>query len=147
LARRADGQGWVVLDVQRFRRRSFEVEELVKQAAYIDSPRVVQHIEQEGGASGKSLINHYQRNVLTRFAVRGDTPSGDKTTRARPVAAKAEAGMVSLVRAPWNQAFLDELEGFPDGNHDDQVDAFSGAFIALEGRARWVPAPNASSHA
>jgi predicted phage terminase large subunit-like protein len=97
-------------------------------------------IEQEGGASGKTLISHYQRTVLPRFALRGIVSSGDKTTRARPVASKAEAGLISIVRAPWNSAFLSELESFPSSAHDDQVDALSGAFEMLEGRSRWGPA-------
>ena len=27
----------------------------------------------------------------------------------------------------WNEAFLDELMEFPNGRHDNQVDAISGA--------------------
>ena len=32
----------------------------------------------------------------------------------------------------WNKAFLDELEAFPKGAHDDQVDGLSGGFNFLE---------------
>jgi len=32
---------------------------------------------------------------------------------------------------PWNEAFLRELENFPEGGHDDIVDALSGAFLML----------------
>jgi phage terminase large subunit-like protein len=35
------------------------------------------------------------------------------------------------VRGRWNDPFLQELEAFPEGSHDDQVDALSGAFAAL----------------
>jgi phage terminase large subunit-like protein len=35
---------------------------------------------------------------------------------------------VKLVRGPWNDAYIAELENFPDGKHDDQVDGSSGAF-------------------
>jgi predicted phage terminase large subunit-like protein len=31
----------------------------------------------------------------------------------------------------WTREFLDETEQFPDGAHDDQVDAVSGAFNFL----------------
>ena len=31
----------------------------------------------------------------------------------------------------WQTDFLDELEAFPYGEHDDQVDASSGAFEKL----------------
>jgi predicted phage terminase large subunit-like protein len=38
---------------------------------------------------------------------------------------------VKLVAGPWITDFLDELETFPEGAHDDQVDAASGAFQVL----------------
>src|SRR5262249_40727045 len=43
----------------------------------------------------------------------------------------AEAGNVGLLRAPWNTAYLDELASFPQGQHDDMVDASSLAFTQL----------------
>ena len=39
--------------------------------------------------------------------------------------------MVKLVEASWNQPFIEELCAFPNGDHDDQVDAASAAFRAL----------------
>jgi predicted phage terminase large subunit-like protein len=38
---------------------------------------------------------------------------------------------VDLVRAGWNRDLVDELSEFPLGEHDDQVDAMSGAFREL----------------
>lgn len=55
----------------------------------------------------------------------------DKVLRARPWAARAEAGKVYLVRGPWISEFLAEVEAFPHGQHDDQVDAVSGAVQML----------------
>jgi predicted phage terminase large subunit-like protein len=40
------------------------------------------------------------------------------------------------VRGPWNEAFLAELENFPEGLHDDQVDAASDAFDELANAPR-----------
>ena len=57
--------------------------------------------------------------------------TGAKTTRARPVASQIEAGNVTLVRANWNHAFIEELRDFPFGRKDDQVDALSRAFDML----------------
>ena len=48
-----------------------------------------------------------------------------------PVASQANAGNLSLLRAPWNRALLDELAAFPSGAKDDQVDALSRAFELL----------------
>jgi predicted phage terminase large subunit-like protein len=39
--------------------------------------------------------------------------------------AKVEAGQCYVVRAAWNQDFIHELEQFPVGRFDDQVDAVS----------------------
>jgi predicted phage terminase large subunit-like protein len=69
--------------------------------------------------------------------VAGDSPSGkgSKSIRAEPLAAAAEAGLVGILAAPWNAAFLSELEGFPKGSHDDIVDSAGGGFnkVSLEG--------------
>ena len=65
---------------------------------------------------------------LAGHAIRADKVSGDKQTRARPLAAQAEAGFVRLVRGAWNGPFVDELCMFPNATHDDQVDAAAGAF-------------------
>jgi Terminase RNaseH-like domain len=63
--------------------------------------------------------------------VRFTTASGDKETRCKPISAQCEAGNVKLVRAPWNDSFTRELEGFPVSKHDDQCDALSGAHEVL----------------
>jgi predicted phage terminase large subunit-like protein len=68
---------------------------------------------------------------LAGFRVRTSPERGTKEARAAPVAAQAEAGNLSFVRAPWNAALLEELEAFPLGAKDDQVDALSRAFAML----------------
>jgi predicted phage terminase large subunit-like protein len=55
----------------------------------------------------------------------------DKLIRAEPFAAQWQAGNVEVVRGAWNDAYFSELEAFPDGGHDDQVDASSDAFAEL----------------
>ena len=128
---------WVIGDVRRCRRRPDGVEAEVKQAAEIDGRGVPIWIEQEPGSSGKNTILHYQRTVLPGFEVRGERSTGSKEERARPVSSKAEAHLIEIVQADWNLAFLDEVEAFPNGGHDDQVDALSGAFSKLSN----APAP------
>ena len=45
--------------------------------------------------------------------------------RAQNWLALVEAKKVYLVQAPWVRSFLEEVEVFPDGDHDDQVDSVS----------------------
>lgn len=51
--------------------------------------------------------------------------------RAEQFAAQWQQGNVLLLEGNWNGAFLDELEGFADALHDDQVDAESDAFSTV----------------
>jgi hypothetical protein len=88
-------------------------------------------MEEEGGSSGKIVIDNYARRVLSGYNFRSERSTGDKATRAQPLAAAAERGLVKLVTAHWNKAFLDEVELFPYGAHDDQVDACSLAYNKL----------------
>jgi predicted phage terminase large subunit-like protein len=129
LGRTADGR-YYVLDVIRVDATPHQVDRLILQTARIDGPgcRILE--EQEPGSSGKAVVARRARD-LAGYAYRGVAASGDKLTRARPASALAEAGLLSLVRGAWNVAFLDELTIFPQGAHDDQVDALSGALHAL----------------
>ena len=76
------------------------------------------------------MVAYYVRQ-LQRLPVGGWRPSGPNEVRADPVASQAEAGNVKLLDRPWRGPLLDELELFPLGTHDDQVDALSGAFHNL----------------
>lgn len=76
--------------------------------------------------------------MLAGYLVHAAPETGDKITRAEPVAAQAAAGNVPLVKGDWNEAFLDELGNFPSGSHKDQVDALSGAFGRLLKGARGI---------
>jgi predicted phage terminase large subunit-like protein len=122
---------YYVLDVRRTRDTAGGVEALVKHTAELDGRAVPIRIEQEPGSAGLFVVDQFVRVVLPGWDCRGVPSTGDKAARARPLAAQAEAGNVYLVRAPWNKELLDELEVFPLGGHDDQVDALSGAFADL----------------
>ncbi len=128
LARTATG--FVVLDVQRMRRGPAEVEAAVRAAAARDGEAVAIGLPQDPGQAGRAQVRHLVRQ-LAGFRVRTSPERGTKEVRAAPVAAQAEAGNLSLVRAPWNAALLEELEAFPLGAKDDQVDALSRAFAML----------------
>ena len=95
-----------------------------------DGKTVSIRFEQEGGASGKRDAHHIT-TMLIGYDVRGVPPESDKITRAKPFAAQALAGNVKLLRAPWNDMFLNHLHGQPDLPHDDMMDAASGMFNEL----------------
>ncbi|MGE5483159.1 MAG: phage terminase large subunit [Bacteroidota bacterium] len=127
---------YYICDIRRTRTTPRGVEALIKQTANLDSRAVEIYMEQEPGSSGVNTIDHYAREVLKGYAFRGNKATGSKEVRANPVSAAVEAGNVKLVRGPWISDFLDEIEAFPFGPHDDQVDAVSGAFEMLAGSAR-----------
>jgi predicted phage terminase large subunit-like protein len=127
---------WFVADIKRFRKAPLGVEQEIAQAAQLDGRSVAVRIEQEGGSSGVNTIDHYRRVVLPGWDFDGLRPTLSKEERARPVARAAQAGNVALLSAPWNRALLDELAGFPNLPHDDQVDALSGAMEVLTTRPR-----------
>ena len=130
---------YYVVDVQRMRGTPGEVERLVNQTARMDGISTQIVIEQEPGASGVNTIHHYVTRILPDYTVRGQRSTGSKVERAGPVSSQAEVGNVRLYRGPWLSPFLDEVEAFPLGGHDDQVDALSGAFMRL--RATHSPEP------
>ena len=118
---------YYILDIRRIKGTPLEVEQLIRQTAILDG-NIPIYMEQEPGSSGVNTIDHYQRQVLNGFAFYSDKKASSKELRARPVSAAAEAGNVKIVKGIWNEDFLDEIEAFPQGEHDDQVDAVSGAF-------------------
>ncbi len=131
MGKHADGTFYII-DVRRARGTPRAIEQLVRTTAEQDGKTTPIIMEQEPGASGVNLIDHYLRYVLSGYNFHGERPTGDKVTRAQPLSAQAEAGNVKLLRGPWNKDFLDEAESFPsDGVHDDQVDAASQASARL----------------
>ncbi len=126
----ADGRVWI-LDMRHERLSPRGVERLITGTASQDGFDVQIDVELEGGATGKLYVDSLRRKSLRGYAVKAVPPKGDKVTRAMPFAAAAENGEVKIVRGLWNEAFLEEIEAFPDGDHDDQVDAASGAYTEL----------------
>jgi predicted phage terminase large subunit-like protein len=125
------GLTWV-LNVVRVRGESQTVEDMIKQTAKLDGKKVPIRIEQEGGASGKSLINIYTR-ILAGYDCEGRPSTGGKDVRARGFSSQVNAGNVRLLEGKWNQPWMAVHRAFPHGKHDDDVDATSGAFNEVAG--------------
>lgn len=114
------------------------VELILKQTAAMDGAATQIVLEQEGGSAGATAVAHLIR-CLAGYHVTPFHPSADKVTRAMPMLGQAQAGNVRLVAGAWNNIWLDEFAGFPDGDHDDQVDSASTAFNALAKDTPFVP--------
>lgn len=87
--------------------------------------------------SGMSLLQELRTSDLP---LEEFIPDKDKISRAHAVTNIVSQGRVWLP-APtfehpreWLEPFMDELKQFPNGNHDDQVDAFVMALLHLRNR-------------
>jgi predicted phage terminase large subunit-like protein len=124
------GDLYYVLDAIAEQAAPARVDALIKNTASQDGQAVMVRFEREGGASGVRDARTTTA-MLAGYDVRAVQPQGDKVMRAKGLAAQALAGNVKLVRGAWNGRFLKVLHEFPDGAHDDEVDAASGAFNDL----------------
>lgn len=132
---------WYILDIRRFRKSPLGSEEVMRQTAAEDTNYVPIEVEREPGSSGKSYCEYLAREVFNGYSMKSEHPTGPIEVRASPLIAAIEAGKVFMVRAGWNEALIDELGTFPEGDHDDQVSAGAMAFKHLNkgkyGRVVW----------
>lgn len=132
LAKTPDNR-YIVVDIKRGQWQTYDRDKVIRETADKDAslyPSVRIVGEQEPGSSGVDAARAFIR-LLDGHAVTVDKVTGDKAFRAEPFASQCEAGNVVLLKAAWNEDYLDELTSFPNGTHDDQVDASSGAYHKL----------------
>lgn len=130
------GRFWIC-DVKRFRGSPLQVEQALVNTAAMDGQDVPISGPQDPGQAGKSQAFAFIQK-LAGYDVEFTPETGSKLTRAMPLAAQVEAGNVYMLRAPWNKTLIDEMRAFPNGTHDDQVDALSRAFHRVLTAKRWV---------
>jgi predicted phage terminase large subunit-like protein len=126
-----------VLDLQHTRKSQAGVEALLEYTRDLDGRKTEVVIEQEPGSAAKREAERFKTGIFKGHIFKAETTSGkgNKIQRAKPLSAAAENGLVSLVRAPWNYVFINELSSFPDPDyHDDITDASSAAFDQLTRR-------------
>lgn len=129
LARTHEGYFYVV-DVVAGRWTPGERDRIIRATAEADGRHVRIGIEQESGINGKKRTQAMVRK-LAGFNVFTEPATGSKEDRAEPLAAQWEVGNVRLCEFAGVDDYIDELLSFPNGEHDDRVDASSGAFNAL----------------
>ncbi len=89
----------------------------------------------EDMANGSAVIQMLAHELSGLIPV---NPEDGKVARAAAVSPLIEAGNVYLphpLHAPWVNDFIEECVAFPNGAHDDQVDAMTQALL------RWNMAP------
>lgn len=134
---------YYILDVNRFRVSPLEVRQNIKAIATQDDAQYGQVpliIEQDPAQAGKveaaDVIAYLSGHTVHAYTPPKESRHGtalSRITRAGPVSAQAEARNIKLVKGAWNRDLIDELQAFPDGGHDDQVSALTGAFENLNG--------------
>lgn len=121
----------VILDVRRYRIEWDEAEEELALQMVDDGRGIEQGIE---GAffMTRAVKKLLQRPELHNFSIKNIAPDKDKYTRALPFAARWGEGLVYIMRRAWTDTYIEEMCAFPNGGHDDQVDASSGAWAMLD---------------
>ncbi len=125
---------FVVLHLESLRGSPHQVDRAMQNVASQDGKAVKIAIWQDPAAAGIVDMTH-TKSVLIGYRVEAVRASQDKISYAGTFSTQVEAGNVDVVAGPWNEPFFAELEAFPDGAHDDIVDACSRAFLALHNAA------------
>lgn len=129
IGRDAEGR-FYILDAGKRQVSALDADQMLISLASQDGTQTIIRLPQDPGQAGKAQAEYLVRQ-LSGYIVKAIPPTGSKITRANPLAAQIEAGNVKLIRGDWNRMFIDELASFPEGKHDDLVDAASDAFNEL----------------
>jgi predicted phage terminase large subunit-like protein len=133
-----------ILDIARFPGPWADARPRMVATMQRDGAEVEQGIEVSGQQGG--YFQELQRDeALAGVPISGVDPRkvGNKEVRANVWASRIEDGLVAMVRAPWNDDFIAEALAFPRGQHDDQVDAVSGAVQMLPAVVAFSDVPQA----
>lgn len=103
---------------------------MIRNTASLDGKSVRISLPQDPGQAGKTQALYLTR-MLQGYRVKTSPESGDKLTRAEPFAAQVNVGNVKMLTGSWNQQIINEMRLFPNGNHDDCIDACSRAYGEL----------------
>lgn len=112
-------------DIIRGRWEALQRNQIIMAAALADPKDVLWVIEDF--AAFKDVYTSFKTLLAGIRNVNGYHEQKDKVSRAHELAVAMEAGNVYMKKAPWNQELLDELRAFPNGAHDDMVDAICEA--------------------
>lgn len=123
---RDDNGIFYITDLVHMRESAFKVEQSIQNMVSQDGKSTTIGIYQDPGSAGKGEAD-YMIRLLAGYPIYSNKITQNKIMAARPASAQAERGNIKLLRGKWNNDFLEELESFPEGKHDDIVDTLSGA--------------------
>lgn len=135
LMSRTPDNRYIIENIVRDRGAPQYVEQMILDTAEADGPDVTICLPQDPGQAGKSQVS-YLASKLAGYRVVRKIPSGDKATRAMPLASQVNVGNVSVLDTGWVKTLKVEMADFPNGTHDDQVDALVDAFMWLVPKRR-----------
>jgi predicted phage terminase large subunit-like protein len=131
-----------ILHIKRLRGRWTQTKAQIVQTSQDDGQDVVVLIEANGTQLG--YFQDVKSDPLMRSRlVLPDKPEGNKEMRASVWGSRLQDGVIRILRGEWSAAFVDEMDAFPNGEHDDQVDAVSGGYAYLisnaNGKVEYAP--------
>lgn len=129
----------IIGDMVRLQAGPDERDRALVNTAAADGRGVMQSIPQDPGQAGKTQVLDLTRK-LAGFNVHTSPETGDKITRAEPLASQINVGNVLMLRGAYNGPLIDEMRLFPNGKWDDQIDGLSRAYARLIGHAGANPA-------
>tara|TARA_E500000318_G_scaffold112050_1_gene133657 strand:- start:4584 stop:6131 length:1548 start_codon:yes stop_codon:yes gene_type:complete len=126
-----DSQGDIyIIDIKRSR---YDFPELKRMLITLNTKwrgKGLRGIHIEDKASGQSLIQELKNQ--SGMAIIPYKVSSDKVSRVSAITDLIEGGRVFLPKnAAWLDDFIEEAVSFPNGTHDDQIDALSMALDKL----------------
>jgi len=140
IARTRDGE-FIIEDVQHVRKRSGENLDFIIKIAQEDREKFGNNVRTilplDPAESGKAIKivrakEFAMRGIPVKFEKVGTKKS--KLDKFTPFSSAAENGVISYIKADWNDKFHRELENFDGVSrrfHDDMVDSTASAYNAL----------------
>lgn len=130
---------FVIANVINRRMNADDVRRTIQNTALIDKVKyknVRIRLPQDPGQAGKEQAGSYLK-LLAGYSVNIVPESGSKETRAEPLSAQwialngNEYGNVDVLVDDWTEAYLNQMEAFPESKFKDMVDASANGFNEL----------------
>ena len=139
-----DGDCVYIVDLKTHHGTVEQNDVLLVQTAQSDGWKTHITIPEDAGVAGQHYCDYLQHlPELQGFSLNPIRPTKNKQLRAAPFAAFLNHGKVIMVsdendNQKWNLALQEELASFPNGYHDDIIDACSDAFFVLHQVKKYV---------